>query len=280
MSLMYQLNCGGVLLDVSAPVVMGILNVTPDSFFDGGKFNDETDILKQAEKMLAEGASIIDIGAVSTKPGSIGISEAEELNRLIPVVKLINKHFPKAVVSVDTYRSQVAIRAVDSGAAIINDISGGEFDKNMFATIARLQVPYVMMHIQGTPETMQQNPVYENVTLELLRYFVTKLEQLRNLGVKDCIIDPGFGFGKTVEHNYELLASLRTFETLDCPILIGVSRKAMINKVLNTTPENALNGTTVVNTVALMNGARILRVHDVKEAMQAVKIINKLNKVD
>jgi len=277
---MYQLNCGGVLLDVSAPVVMGILNVTPDSFFDGGKFNDETDILKQAEKMLAEGASIIDIGAVSTKPGSIGISEAEELNRLIPVVKLINKHFPKAVVSVDTYRSQVAIRAVDSGAAIINDISGGEFDKNMFATIARLQVPYVMMHIQGTPETMQQNPVYENVTLELLRYFVTKLEQLRNLGVKDCIIDPGFGFGKTVEHNYELLASLRTFETLDCPILIGVSRKAMINKVLNTTPENALNGTTVVNTVALMNGARILRVHDVKEAMQAVKIINKLNKVD
>ena len=276
MRMIYQLNCRGKLLDVSNPVVMGILNVTPDSFYDGGKFNNESNIIKQVEKMLTEGAAIIDIGAVSTRPGAQDVSEEEEMQRLIPVVKFIHQQFPSAVLSIDTYRSRIAEMAIENGAAIINDISAGEFDKNMFATIARLQVPYVMMHIQGTPQTMQLNPVYENVTLDIIRFFVKRLEQLRNIGVKDIIIDPGFGFGKTVEHNYELLASLESFKFFECPIIVGVSRKAMINKVIHTKAENALNGTTVVNTIALLNGANILRVHDVKEAMEAIAIVNKL----
>ncbi len=272
MSLNYSLNCCGQLLNISSPLVMGILNVTPDSFFDGGKFNEETNMLKHVEEMLEEGASIIDIGAVSTRPGANEISEEEEIQRLIPAVKLIHQNFPSAILSVDTYRSKVAEMSIENGAAIINDISAGTFDVNMFKTIARLQVPYIMMHMQGTPQTMQHNPVYKNVTLDIIRFFVKQLEQLRHLGVKDVIIDPGFGFGKTIEHNYGLLASLRSFEIFDCPLLVGVSRKAMINKVINTKAENALNGTTVVNTIALMNGANILRVHDVKEAMEAVKI--------
>lgn len=276
MSLIYSLNCRGHLLNLSSPLVMGILNVTPDSFYDGGKFNDETNMLSRVQVMLEEGASIIDIGAVSTRPGSKDISREEEIERLIPAIKLIHQYFPSAVLSADTYGSEVAEMAIDSGAAIINDISAGEFDSKMFETIARLQVPYIMMHMQGTPPTMQQNPVYENVTLDIIRFFVKRLEKLRSLGVKDIVIDPGFGFGKTVEHNYELLASLCSFEMLDCPILVGVSRKAMINKVLHTKPEDALNGTTVANTIALMNGANILRVHDVKEAMEAIKIVNQI----
>lgn len=276
MSLAYSLNCRGQLLTISSPLVMGILNVTPDSFFDGGKFNEETNMLKHVEQMLEEGAAIIDIGAVSTRPGAKEISEEEEIKRLIPAIKLIHHQFPSEVLSVDTYRSQVAEMAIENGAAIINDISAGTFDIKMFETIAHLQVPYIMMHIQGTPQTMQQNPVYENVTLDIVRFFVKRLEQLRKLGVKDIIIDPGFGFGKTLEHNYELLANLRSFEIFDCPIMVGVSRKGMINKVINTKPENALNGTTVANTIALMNGANILRVHDVKEAVEAGKIVNQL----
>lgn len=274
MSLASILNCRGQLLNVSSPLVMGILNVTPDSFFDGGKFNEETNMLKQAEKMLQEGAAIIDIGAVSTRPGANEISEEEEIKRLIQAVKLIHKNFPSAILSVDTYRSLVAEMAIENGAAIINDVSAGTFDNKMLETIVRLQVPYIMMHIQGTPQTMQQNPTYENVTLDIIRFFVKRLEKLRSIGVKDIIIDPGFGFGKTVEHNYELLANLRSFEIFDCPIMVGLSRKGMINKVLDTKPENALNGTTIVNTIALMNGATILRVHDVKEAVEAIKIIN------
>ncbi len=273
MSLAYSLNCRGQLLTISSPLVMGILNVTPDSFFDRGKFNEETNMLKHVEEMLREGASIIDIGAVSTRPGAKEISEEEEIQRLIPAVKLIHQHFPSAILSVDTYRSKIAEMSIENGAAIINDISAGTFDVNMFNTIARLQVPYIMMHMQGTPQTMQHNPAYKNVTLDIIRFFVKQLEQLRKLGIKDIIIDPGFGFGKTIENNYELLASLRSFEIIDCPLMVGVSRKAMINKVINTKSENALNGTTVVNTIALMNGANILRVHDVKEAMEAVKIV-------
>ncbi len=278
MSVSYQINCQGQLLTLSSPVVMGIVNVSPDSFYDGGKFNDETNILPHVEQMLSEGAAIIDIGAVSSRPGAKYITAEEEIKRLIPAVKLIHHHFPAAVLSVDTSSADVAKLAIENGASIINDISAGEFDSMMFETIARLQVPYIMMHMQGTPQTMQQNPFYENVTLEIIRFFVKRLEKLRTLGVKDIIIDPGFGFGKTVQHNYELLASLRSFEMLDCPLLVGISRKAMINKVLHTKPEEALNGTTVANTIALMNGANILRVHDVKEAVEAVKIVNELRK--
>lgn len=276
MSRVYQLNCRGQLLNVSSPVVMGILNVTPDSFFDGGKFNEETNMLKHVELMLEEGAAIIDIGAVSTRPGAKEISETEEIQRLIPAVKLIHQHFPSAILSVDTYRAHVGKMAAENGAAIINDISAGTLDGKMFETITRLQVPYTMMHMQGTPQTMQNHPVYENVTCEIIRFFVKRLEKLRHSGVKDIIIDPGFGFGKTVEHNYELLSSLKNFEILDCPVMVGISRKAMINKVINTKPENALNGTTVANTIALINGANILRVHDVKEAVEAIAIVKQL----
>ena len=268
------------MLDVNMPIVMGILNVTPDSFFDGGKFNDQTNIVNQVERMLADGASIIDIGAVSSKPGAELVSEEEEIARLIPAVNLIHKEFPHAVLSVDTFRSSVAMLAIEKGASVINDISAGALDKNMFATIASLQVPYLIMHMQGTPQTMQLNPVYKNVTLEVMQFFVQQLKVLRGLGVKDVLIDPGFGFGKTTEHNYQLLQDLKSFQLFDCPVVVGVSRKGMINKVIDTKPEEALNGTTAVNTIALMNGANILRVHDVKEAVEAIKIVNKLNKVN
>ena len=268
------------MLDVNMPLVMGILNVTPDSFFDGGKFNDQTNIVNQVERMLADGAAIIDIGAVSSKPGAELVSEEEEIARLIPAVNLIHKEFPHAVLSVDTFRSSVAMLAIEKGASIINDISAGAVDKNMFAAIASLQVPYLIMHMQGTPQTMQLNPVYKNVTLEVMQFFVQQLKVLRGLGVKDVLIDPGFGFGKTTEHNYKLLQDLKSFQLFDCPVVVGVSRKGMINKVIDTKPEEALNGTTAVNTIALMNGANILRVHDVKEAVEAIKIVNKLNKVN
>lgn len=268
------------MLDVNMPLVMGILNVTPDSFFDGGKFNDQTNIVNQVERMLADGAAIIDIGAVSSKPGAELVSEEEEIARLIPAVNLIHKEFPHAVLSVDTFRSSVAMLAIEKGASIINDISAGAVDKNMFAAIASLQVPYLIMHMQGTPQTMQLNPVYKNVTLEVMQFFVQQLKVLRGLGVKDVLIDPGFGFGKTTEHNYKLLQDLKSFQLFNCPVVVGVSRKGMINKVIDTKPEEALNGTTAVNTIALMNGANILRVHDVKEAVEAIKIVNKLNKVN
>ncbi|MEP7170067.1 MAG: dihydropteroate synthase [Bacteroidota bacterium] len=271
------MNCRGKLLDLSSPGVMGILNITPDSFFDGGKFTEEKQIKRQVKKMLDEGADIIDVGAVSTRPGAQAVSEKAELQRLIPVLKILIKKFPDTIFSVDTYRSDVARKAVEEGVAIINDISGGGFDKKMFATAGKLKVPYILMHIQGTPGTMQQNPVYKDVVKELLIFFQRKIVQVKDCGVHDIIIDPGFGFGKTVDHNFELLQKLSLFKMLDYPLMAGISRKSMINKVLKTTPEKALNGTTVLNTIALMNGANILRVHDVKAAKEAVELFKKVN---
>jgi dihydropteroate synthase len=271
------LNCGGTLLSLERPLVMGILNLTSDSFYDGGKHKNTNDVLKHVSQMLEEGVDIVDIGAVSTKPGAKEITTDEEKNKLIPILKIIKKDFPNAIISIDTYRSELAKAALDCGAHIINDISAGTFDKDMFKTISEIQVPYIIMHIQGTPLNMQVNPVYKNVVKEVVFYLSEKVEELKRLGVNDIIIDPGFGFGKTVEHNYKLLNNLDYFKVFELPLLVGFSRKSMINIVLNTTPSEALNGTTVLNTIALMKGANILRVHDVKEAVEAVKIIENLN---
>ncbi len=263
------------LFNVQAKLlVMGILNSTPDSFFDGGKYITETEWLKHARQMIAEGADIIDIGAYSTRPGAKKISEKEELERLVTVIKSVRKQFPDVIISADTFRAIVAEKAVAAGANIINDISGGTMDEKMVITIAKLQVPYVLMHIQGTPQTMQQNPVYENVTEEVFIYFKEKIAEFKKIGFEKIIIDPGFGFGKTVEHNFQLLKELEQFKSLGFPILAGLSRKSMINKVLNTNPSNALNGTTVLNTIALQKGANILRVHDVKEAKEIIKLLS------
>lgn len=275
-SLKQSINSKGKLINLDKPLVMGILNITEDSFYDGGQHISESNYLKQCQKMLDEGADIIDIGANSTRPGAKLNTATEEAVKLLPVIKAIRSKFPESIISVDTYHASVAKMAVDNGADIINDISGGAFDLQMFATIARLKVPYVLMHIQGIPENMQQNPVYENLIQEVMLYFAEKINQLRQLGVNDIIIDPGFGFGKTLEHNYELLQKLELFSMLDLPVLVGFSRKAMINKVLKTTPAEALNGTTVLNTISLLKGANILRVHDVKEAVEVIKITNML----
>lgn len=256
---------------------MGVLNITPDSFFDGGRNNSVDKALEQARNMLEAGAAILDVGAVSTRPGAAEVGEEEELSRLLPVVKALVAEFPDCIISVDTYRARVAEEAISAGAAIINDISGGELDPAMFETVARLGVPYVLMHMQGTPQTMQQNPQYTNVAAEVLLYLSQKLNVLRGLGVTDIMVDPGFGFGKTTEQNYQLLNNLSDIVMLGYPVLVGVSRKAMINKVLGTSPATALNGTTVVNTLALDRGAAILRVHDVKEAVEATKIYKLLN---
>jgi dihydropteroate synthase len=271
-----SINCSGKLLTFEKPLVMGILNITPDSFYDGGKHSGMAGILNHVSKMLNEGADIIDVGAISTKPGATDVSFEEERDRLIPVLENIKNKFPDSIISIDTYRSQVARIAVDKGAHIINDISAGNFDKEMFKVISELNVPYIIMHIQGTPSNMQQNPVYKDVVKEVGQYFIEKVTALKKLGVNDIIIDPGFGFGKTVEHNYELLNNLEYFSIFDLPIMVGISRKSMINKVLHTTPDEALNGTTVLNTIALMKGSNILRVHDVKEAVEAVKLVGKL----
>ena len=265
------INCKGRVIDLSTPKVMGILNVTPDSFHDGGRYTDIQDAIKQAEKMLIAGASIIDIGGQSTRPGAEEVGEQEEINRTIPIIQALVKQFSDIIISIDTYRATVAKAAINAGASIINDVSAGDDDVDMFNTVAALQVPYIIMHKQGNPQTMQQNPEYNNVVKEVVDYFVTKTTQLKNLGVHDVIIDPGFGFGKTVEHNYSLLKHLGVFNVFNVPVA-GGSRKSMINKVLGTKPENALNGTTAVNTMALLNGAKILRVHDVKEAMQVLKL--------
>ncbi|MBA3705675.1 MAG: dihydropteroate synthase [Bacteroidetes bacterium] len=253
-------------------LVMGILNITPDSFFDGGKYNTEEEWLSRVSKMISEGADIIDIGACSTRPGAIIISEQEETERLIPVIKSVRKHFPGTLISADTFRASIAEKAVNAGATIINDISGGTMDTEMFPAIARLQVPYVLMHMQGTPQTMQENPQYGNVTEEVLSFFNDRIGKLKALGFEKIILDPGFGFGKRLEHNYQLLRDLEKFQSFNYPILVGFSRKSMINKILNTKPENALNGTTILNTIALEKGATILRVHDVKEAKEVIKI--------
>lgn len=270
------INCRGRLLSLHPPIVMGILNLTPDSFFDGGQHQQADSALAHTAQMLAAGASIIDLGAVSSRPGSKAISEQEEAQRLLSVLKVLVQEFPEAVFSIDTYRSSIAQQAVEAGAAMVNDISGGTYDSNMFATVAKLGVPYCMMHLQGKPETMQSAPSYSNVTKEIIQFFAQQLQTLRTLGAKDVLIDPGFGFGKTVDHNYQLLRELKQFEVLDCPVLVGVSRKSMINRVLGTKPETALNGTTSAHTVALLNGASILRVHDVREALQAIKIVQAL----
>lgn len=271
------INCNGTLIDLSTPKVMGILNITPDSFYDGGKYKNEKDILMQVEKMLLEGASFIDIGAYSSRPGAAHISEEEELQRVVPIVQLVTKKFEDIILSIDTFRSKVAKETITAGAAIVNDISGGNMDKNMFQVIADLQVPYILMHMQGTPQNMQQHPSYNNVTTDLISFFAEKLFELRQLHVNDIIIDVGFGFGKTIEHNFQLLKELSLFKNLDVPILTGVSRKSMLYKTLNTNPKEALNATTVANTIAILNGTNILRVHDVKEAMEAVKITNMLH---
>ncbi|MDP2069039.1 MAG: dihydropteroate synthase [Lutibacter sp.] len=274
---MKSINCNGTLIDLSAPKVMGILNCTPDSFFDGGKYHNSASIINQAEKMLSEGATFIDVGAYSSRPGAKHISEEEELDRILPVIKLLISEFSSVLISVDTFRSKVASQCIHHGACIVNDISAGEMDANMFSTVAKLQVPYVMMHMQGTPQNMQQNPTYENVVTDLLYYFSKKIAKLHQLGVNDIITDVGFGFGKTTEHNYQLLTHLELFKNLETPLLAGLSRKGMLYKPLNITADAALNATTAANTVALLHGASILRVHDVKEAVEAVKIVALLN---
>jgi dihydropteroate synthase len=271
----FSINCKGTLLSLRTPVVMGILNTTPDSFYDGGKFNSIQHALHQTEKMLNDGALIIDIGGYSSRPGAETVDIEEELNRVIPVIEKIHKNFPNAILSIDTFRAKVAKNAIDAGASIVNDISAGDDDPEMIATVGSLGVPYIAMHKQGTPKTMQQNPNYSNVTTEVLDYFIKKIPLYRAAGINDVIIDPGFGFGKNLEHNYSLLKNLAAFKMLDYPILVGVSRKRMINEVLNISAKDALNGTTVINTIALMNGANILRVHDVKEAAEAVKLLQR-----
>ncbi|MDP4988593.1 MAG: dihydropteroate synthase, partial [Polaribacter sp.] len=254
----------------------GILNITPDSFYDGGKYKNEADILFQTEKMLNEGATFIDVGAYSSRPGAAHISEKEELKRILPVIDLLVKYFPEIIISIDTFRSEIAKKTIENGAAIINDISGGKMDEKMFQTVAKLQVPYILMHMLGTPQNMQQNPVYEDVTKDIIRFFSEQIFKLHQLKMNDIIIDMGFGFGKTLQHNYEILSNLALFKNLDAPILIGISRKSMLYKPLDITANEALNATTAANTIALLNGANILRVHDVKEAVEAIKIVNQL----
>ncbi len=256
---------------------MGILNVTPDSFFDGGKYKTEKKVLTRAEEILEQGGTIIDIGAVSTKPGTDGISTKDEIDRLLPAVKAVKKAFPEAFVSIDTYRSWVALKVIeDCGPCMVNDVSGGSFDVHMFDTVGKLGVPYVLMHMQGTPLKMQENPVYDDIIRDISMFFTDCVKKLTKAGVKDVIIDPGFGFGKTLEHNYELLNRLDSFKVFQLPLLVGVSRKSMIYKLLGTNPEEALNGTTVINTLALMGGTDILRVHDVREAVEATRILEKV----
>lgn len=272
------INCKGKLVDLSSTKVMGILNITPDSFYDGGKFTNEKAILSQTEKMLSEGATFIDVGAYSSRPGAKHISEDKELARIIPVINLLTKEFPKIIISVDTFRSRIAKKTINAGAAIINDISGGNMDENMFNTVAELQVPYILMHMQGTPQNMQKNPVYENVVQEIITFLSKKIFELHQLKLNDIIVDVGFGFGKTIEHNYQILKDLEFFKNLDKPILAGVSRKSMLYKPLDITAKDALNVTTSANTIALLNGANILRVHDVKEAVEAVKIVSQILK--
>jgi dihydropteroate synthase len=274
----YSLNVNGNILGFEQAKVMGILNITPDSFFDGGKYPSLKSALNMVEKMLSEGADIIDIGAMSSKPGAKEISESEEIERLRPILKEIKRLFPKAILSIDTYRSEVAKESIELGAHIINDISAGTLDANMFQTIGQLQVPYVMMHMKGTPSTMQNAPFYKNVVTEIFDFFFSRIQNLKELGVKDIIIDPGFGFGKTLAHNFKILKNLNYFCNLELPILAGISRKSMIYKVIETNANFALNGTTVANTIALLNGASILRVHDVKEAKEAIKIVDYMQK--
>lgn len=271
------INCLGNLIDLSKPKVMGILNLTPNSFYDGGKYNNDSAVLNQVAKMLSEGADFIDIGAYSSKPNAEFVSTEEELNRLIPVVKSILKEFPTTLISIDTFRSEVAKQSVEAGACLINDISAGNLDDKMMETIANLQVPYIMMHMKGNPQTMMELTNYDDVVKEILFYFSEKISLARSLGINDLLVDPGFGFAKKVEQNYEILQKLNLFSILELPLLVGISRKSMIYKPLQTSAENALNGTTALNMMALTKGANILRVHDVKEAAECVHLFSLMN---
>jgi len=270
------INCKGRLINLSAPKVMGILNCTPDSFFDGGKYSNENELLAQVERMLADGADFIDIGAYSSKPNAEFVSEEEEVKRIVPVVELILKHFPDVLLSIDTFRAKVAEACINSGASIINDISAGLLDDVMLQTVGRLKVPYVMMHMRGNPQTMVKLTQYDDIVQEMLFYFSERIAAARSHGIEDIIIDPGFGFAKTLSQNYEVLNKLELLQMIGLPLLSGVSRKSMVYKLLGNSPQEALNGTTALNTISLMKGAKILRVHDVKEAVEAVKIYGQL----
>jgi len=272
------LNCNGQLIDLNTPKVMGILNVTPDSFYDGGRFKDEKSVLNQVEKLLKEGATFIDIGAYSSRPGADFVSEEEELKRLIPIVNAVVNNFPESLISIDSFRSGVIKTAIESGAAIVNDISGGQQDPLMFETVGALGVPYIMMHMRGTPQTMQKMTDYSDVVKEVYTYFSKRIELAKTQQIKDIILDLGFGFSKTLEQNFELLGMLDYYKNLNLPILAGVSRKSMIYKTLNTTADQALNGSTALHMVALQKGAKLLRVHDVKEAMECIKLHKALQK--
>jgi len=269
---MYTLNCKGRLLVIDKPVVMGILNLTPDSFYSGSRVQEMEQVLQRAGQMIDDGATILDIGGQSTRPGSNRISAEEELQRVLPAIKSIKEKYPSTFLSIDTYHSTVAKEAVTAGADMVNDISAGEMDMQMLSTVAAINVPYIAMHMKGTPETMQQNATYEDVTKEVVDYFIHKMEACKNVGIKDIIIDPGFGFGKTIEHNFQLLKKLEVLNIFNVPVLAGLSRKATIYKTLQLTPEESLNGTTVLNTIAITKGAAVLRVHDVKEAMQVIQL--------
>ena len=269
------LSIHGKVLDVSSPKVMGIINVTPDSFYTGSRKQLIPDILKKASDMLAEGATLLDVGGYSTRPGAKEVSQKEEIQRVVPAIEAIMNEFSDAIVSIDTFRSEVAKKALEAGAALVNDVSGGNLDPEMKHLISESNVPYIIMHMRGTPATMNTLAKYENLLTELMEFFQNRVAELHSLGIKDIIVDPGFGFSKTVEQNYVLLRNLVYFKALELPILVGISRKSMIFKILGTVPEEALNGTTVLNTIALQQGAGILRVHDVKEAVEAVKLYNK-----
>ena len=271
-----SINCNGKLVDLNTPKVMGVLNITPDSFYDGGRYKDAKSILNQTEKLISEGATFLDIGAYSSRPGADFISENEELKRIVPVVELIQKNNPDVLISIDSFRAKVIRECVSAGAVISNDISAGKLDPDMIKTVGELGVPYIMMHMRGTPQTMKNHTTYQNLINEIYAYFSKQIELARQHNITDIIIDPGFGFAKTLAQNYELLKQMEFFKNLNCPILAGVSRKSMIYKVLGCTANEALNGTTALNMVALMNGACILRVHDVKEAVECIKLFNQL----
>jgi dihydropteroate synthase len=272
-----SLNCSGKLVDLSIPKVMGILNITPDSFYDGGRYDTEDKILLRITKMISEGADIVDIGGMSTRPGSNPVPEKEEIRRIVSAIKLIRKHFPEVIISVDTYRANVARIAVkDYSVNIINDISGGEMDRNMFETIADLRIPYIIMHMRGSPLVMQKQTNYNDILAEMIDYFSLRIDKLKSMGVNDLIIDPGFGFSKTIDQNFFILKNLNTFSLFELPLMTGVSRKSMIYRTLGTDSDGSLNGTIVLNTVALLNGADIIRVHDVQAAVQAITLLEKL----
>lgn len=274
---MFTLNCKGRLLAFDRPLIMGIINTTPDSFYQGSRHRETDEVLRTAEQMIKSGAAIIDIGGQSTRPGSRWLGAEEELSRVLPSIEAISRRFPEIVISIDTFHALVAGRAVEAGASIVNDISAGSMDEALIKTVAELQVPYVLMHMQGTPRDMQQAPQYENVVTEVFDFLAQKIVELREAGVHDILIDPGFGFGKTIDHNFQLLRKLEVFTSMGMPLLAGLSRKSTIYKTLGTTAEEAVNGTTVLNTIALQKGAAVLRVHDVKEAQECVLLLERYN---